>query len=84
MLLPVHPNPRIAPRIRHRLGGHAQFTLVAPMDYREFITAAANAALSTCCTRPIQAVESGIQTVGMASSVGVGSGTAAVSMARPA
>ena len=45
MLLPVHPNPRIAPRIRHRLGGHAQFTLVAPMGYREFIMAAANAAL---------------------------------------
>ena len=45
MLLPVHPNPRIAPRIRHRLGGHPQFTLVAPMGYREFIAAAANAAL---------------------------------------
>ena len=45
MLLPVHPNPRIAPRIRRRLGGHAQFTLVAPMGYREFILAAANAAL---------------------------------------
>jgi UDP-N-acetylglucosamine 2-epimerase (non-hydrolysing) len=45
MLLPVHPNPRIAPRIRHRLGGHPQFTLVAPMGYREFITVAANAAL---------------------------------------
>ncbi len=45
MLLPVHPNPRIAPRMRHRLGGRPQFTLVAPMGYREFITAAANAAL---------------------------------------
>ncbi|MEO8137237.1 MAG: UDP-N-acetylglucosamine 2-epimerase (non-hydrolyzing) [Betaproteobacteria bacterium] len=45
MLLPVHPNPRIAPRIRHRLGRRPQFTLVAPMGYREFITAAANAAL---------------------------------------
>jgi len=45
MTLPVHPNPRIAPRIRHRLSGHAQFTLVAPMAYREFITAAAGAAL---------------------------------------
>jgi len=45
MLLPVHPNPRIAPRIRHRLGGRSQFTLVAPMGYREFITVAANAAL---------------------------------------
>jgi hypothetical protein len=31
MLVPVHPNPRIAPRIRHRLGGQPQFTLVAPM-----------------------------------------------------
>lgn len=45
MLVPVHPNPRIAPRIRHRLSGRTQFTLVAPMAYREFITAAANAAL---------------------------------------
>lgn len=45
MLLPVHPNPRIAPRIRHRLGGRPQFSLVAPMGYREFITAAASAAL---------------------------------------
>jgi UDP-N-acetylglucosamine 2-epimerase (non-hydrolysing) len=45
LLLPVHPNPRIAPRIRHRLGGHPQFTLVAPMGYRDFITMAANAAL---------------------------------------
>ena len=41
MLVPVHPNPRIAPRMRQRLGGHAQFTLVAPMAYREFIAAAA-------------------------------------------
>jgi len=45
MLVPVHPNPRIAPRIRQRLGGHPQFTLVAPMNYREFIGAAAGAAL---------------------------------------
>lgn len=45
MLVPVHPNPRIAPRIRHRLSGHPRFTLVAPMGYREFITAAAGAAL---------------------------------------
>ncbi len=45
MLVPVHPNPRIAPRIRHRLGSHPQFTLVAPMNYREFIAAAAGAAL---------------------------------------
>ncbi|MEO8755083.1 MAG: UDP-N-acetylglucosamine 2-epimerase (non-hydrolyzing) [Casimicrobiaceae bacterium] len=45
MLVPVHPNPRIAPRIRHRLSGHPRFALVAPMAYREFIAAAANAAL---------------------------------------
>jgi UDP-N-acetylglucosamine 2-epimerase (non-hydrolysing) len=45
MLVPVHPNPRIAPRIRHRLSGHPHFTLAAPMAYREFIAAAADAAL---------------------------------------
>lgn len=45
MLVPVHPNPRIAPRIRKRLSGHAQFTLSAPMAYREFIAAVADAAL---------------------------------------
>ena len=45
MLVPVHPNPRIAPRIRHRLGGQPQFTLVPPMNYREFVAAAAAAAL---------------------------------------
>ena len=45
LLVPVHPNPRIAPRIRQRLGGHPQFTLVPPMNYREFIAAAAGAAL---------------------------------------
>ncbi len=45
MLVPVHPNPRIAPRLRKRLSGHPQFSLVAPMAYREFIAAAARAAL---------------------------------------
>jgi len=45
MLLPVHPNPHIAPRLRHRLSGHAQFALVAPMAYREFVAEAASAAL---------------------------------------
>ena len=45
MLMPVHPNPRIAPRIRQRLGGQPQFTLVPPMNYRDFIAAAAGAAL---------------------------------------
>ncbi|MFO1396302.1 MAG: UDP-N-acetylglucosamine 2-epimerase (non-hydrolyzing) [Burkholderiales bacterium] len=45
MLLPVHPNPHIAPRLRHRLSGHPQFSLVAPMAYREFVAEAARAAL---------------------------------------
>ncbi len=45
MLLPVHPNPHIAPRLRHRLSGHPQFALVAPMAYREFVAEAASAAL---------------------------------------
>ncbi|MFO1316450.1 MAG: UDP-N-acetylglucosamine 2-epimerase (non-hydrolyzing) [Burkholderiales bacterium] len=45
LLVPVHPNPRIAPRLRTRLSGHPQFSLVAPMAYREFIDAAARAAL---------------------------------------
>lgn len=45
LLLPVHPNPHIAPRLRHRLSGHPQFALVAPMAYREFVTEAAGAAL---------------------------------------
>lgn len=44
-LLPVHPNPRIARRLRKRLGHHPQFDLVAPLAYREFIAAAATAAL---------------------------------------
>ena len=43
--LPVHPNPRIANRLRHRLGSHPSFALVAPMPYAEFIRAAAGAAL---------------------------------------
>ena len=45
MLVPVHPNPRIAPRLRKRLSGHPQFDLVAPLGYRDFITATARAAL---------------------------------------
>jgi UDP-N-acetylglucosamine 2-epimerase (non-hydrolysing) len=44
-VIPVHPNPRIANRIRRRLGHHARFDLVAPMSYPEFIDAAAGAAL---------------------------------------
>jgi UDP-N-acetylglucosamine 2-epimerase (non-hydrolysing) len=42
---PVHPNPRVAVPIRRRLGSHPSFDLVAPMAYRDFIAAAANAAL---------------------------------------
>jgi UDP-N-acetylglucosamine 2-epimerase (non-hydrolysing) len=45
LLLPVHPNPRIAARIRRRLGEHASFQLVEPMAYRPFIGAAAGAGL---------------------------------------
>jgi UDP-N-acetylglucosamine 2-epimerase (non-hydrolysing) len=44
-IIPVHPNPRIANRIRRRLGRHERFELVAPMDYPTFIDAAAGAAL---------------------------------------
>jgi len=44
-ILPVHPNPRIALRLRKRLGTHPQFSLVAPLAYREFIATAASAAL---------------------------------------
>lgn len=43
--LPVHPNPRVAVPIRRRLGSHPAFDLVAPMAYRQFITAAARASL---------------------------------------
>lgn len=45
LVVPVHPNPRIAPRLRKRLRDHPQFSLVAPLAYREFITAVADAAL---------------------------------------
>lgn len=45
MRVPVHPNPRIAPRLRKRLHGHGQFTLAAPLAYREFIAAVARAPL---------------------------------------
>jgi UDP-N-acetylglucosamine 2-epimerase (non-hydrolysing) len=45
MLFPVHPNPRVSEPIRRRLGSHHAFSLVAPMPYREFIDAAASAAL---------------------------------------
>ena len=42
---PVHPNPRVAPRIRERLEGKRGFDLVAPMAYGAFVRAAAAAAL---------------------------------------
>lgn len=45
VLLPVHPNPRIATRLRRMLGSHPSFALVAPMPYAEFVRTAANAAL---------------------------------------
>ena len=45
MLFPVHPNPRVSGPIRRRLAGHPAFSLVPPMPYRQFIDAAARAAL---------------------------------------
>ena len=45
IVFPVHPNPRVARRIRRRLEGHPGIDLVAPMPYRDFIRAAASAAL---------------------------------------
>jgi len=45
VLVPVHPNPRIAARIRRRLGSHRAFGLVEPMAYKPFIRAAASAGL---------------------------------------
>src|SRR5206468_6050448 len=45
LLLPVHPNPRIAARIRRSLGAHPAFRLVEPMAYKPFIEAAATAGL---------------------------------------
>ncbi len=44
-VLPVHPNPRIATRLRRRLGPHPRFELVAPMEYRHFVAMAATAQL---------------------------------------
>jgi len=45
VLLPVHPNPRIAWRLHRRLGAHPAFTLVDPLPYPEFVRLAAGAAL---------------------------------------
>jgi UDP-N-acetylglucosamine 2-epimerase (non-hydrolysing) len=44
-VVPVHPNPRTGLRLRRRLGGHAGFRLVDPIDYPDFIAAASSAAL---------------------------------------
>lgn len=45
MVFPLHPNPRIANRIRRRLGSHIAFQLVDPMEYPEFVRMMAEAAL---------------------------------------
>ena len=45
LVFPVHPNPRVAPRLRARLAGRRGFDLVAPLDYAAFVRAAAQAAL---------------------------------------
>jgi UDP-N-acetylglucosamine 2-epimerase (non-hydrolysing) len=45
VLVPVHPNPRVAARMRHRLGDHRAFRLVEPMAYKPFVRAAAGAGL---------------------------------------
>jgi UDP-N-acetylglucosamine 2-epimerase (non-hydrolysing) len=45
IVFPVHPNPRIAKRIRRRLGSHISIQLVDPMEYPEFIRMVAAAAL---------------------------------------
>lgn len=41
----VHPNPRIGSRVRRRLEGRRGVRLIAPMNYGDFIAAAARAAL---------------------------------------
>jgi UDP-N-acetylglucosamine 2-epimerase (non-hydrolysing) len=45
LVFPVHPNPRVAPRLRSRLAGRPGFELVTPLDYAAFVRAAAQAAL---------------------------------------
>jgi len=45
MLVPVHPNPRMACRLRRQLADDSRFSLVPPLAYREFIAAVASAAL---------------------------------------
>ena len=45
ILLPVHPNPRVAGRLHRWLDGHPRITLVAPLAYRPFVAAAAGAGL---------------------------------------
>lgn len=45
IIFPVHPNPRIAKRIRRRLGSNMAFQLVDPMEYPRFVRTVARAAL---------------------------------------
>lgn len=45
VVFPVHPNPRVATRVRRKLGSHPAFSLVEPMSYRNFVQCAAGAAL---------------------------------------
>ena len=45
MIFPLHPNPRIARRIRRRLGSHLAIALVDPIEYPEFVRMMAEAAL---------------------------------------
>ena len=45
IVFPVHPNPRIATRIRRRLGAHMAVQLIDPMEYAPFVALMARAAL---------------------------------------
>ena len=53
-MFPVHPNPRIAQRIRRRLGSHLAFHLVEPMEYPHFIRLLAHATLAISDSGGIQ------------------------------
>ena len=54
IVFPVHPNPRIAQRIRRRLGSHLAFHLVEPMEYANFIRLLAHATLAISDSGGIQ------------------------------
>ncbi|MDQ6619342.1 MAG: UDP-N-acetylglucosamine 2-epimerase (non-hydrolyzing) [Pseudomonadota bacterium] len=54
IVFPVHPNPRIARRIRRRLGAHLAIHLVEPMEYPDFIRLIASAALAISDSGGIQ------------------------------